>query len=322
MAKVLVTGGTGFIGASLSKRLVKEGYEVISLDNNSRGSLKKFGTEIDGVTFVEGDIRDVNSVIKAGRDCIHTYHLAYVNGTENFYKIPDVVLEVAVKGAINTLEGAIENGHGKYILASSSEVYNEPNNIPTDETEKILIPDIQNPRFSYSGGKIISELLTINYSRNRELNGIIFRPHNVYGPDMGWEHVIPQLIKKIMEASDSLKKKQIDLNIQGSGNETRAFCYVDDAVSGIIYCSKFGEAGEIYNIGTLDEISISKLVKLISEVLEMEINIIPGEIMSGSPDRRCPDITKIQKLGYNPEISIKAGLEKTIKWYVDSIMSN
>ena len=108
-----------------------------------------------------------------------------------------MVLDVGVKGAINTLEVAKDIWIKKYILASSSEVYQKPEILPTTENAAILIPDVTNPRYSYAGGKIISELLTLNYLRETNIQHAIFRPHNVFGPQMGFEHVIPELIKKI-----------------------------------------------------------------------------------------------------------------------------
>ena len=135
----------------------------------------------------------------AGVDEIH--HLAYVNGTEFFYSAPELVLDVGVRGMINVIDACRANSVGTLVLASSSEVYQTPPHTPTDETAPLVVPDPLNPRFSYGGGKIISELMAINYGRKDFERVLIFRPHNVYGPDMGFEHVIPQFCRRLQDAA-------------------------------------------------------------------------------------------------------------------------
>ena len=223
-------------------------------------------------------------------------------------------MDVAVKGAINTLDIAIKHNIKYYVLCSSSEVYNEPSTIPTPESERILIPDLHNPRFSYSGGKIISEQLTILYGAKRGLHTKIFRPHNIYGPNMGLEHVIPQIVKKIMIAKTSNTKT---INIQGSGLETRAFCFIEDAVEQMIIASDHSsENGTVYNIGIEHEISIITLTNLIAEILDIQIDIHPdnnGPV--GGTNRRCPDMTKLKNLGHVPKHTLYDGLKQTVEWY-------
>ena len=225
--KYLVTGGSGFIGSSLVKSLLKKGYFVRVLDNNSRGDLRRLKTVIDKIDFIQGDIRDLNEVKKACKGIDVVCHLAFINGTRFFYEVPELVLEVGVKGMMNVLDSCLVNDVGELILASSSEVYQSPKKVPTAEDVSLIVPDLQNPRFSYGGGKIISELLAINYGRKNFERVIIFRPHNVYGPDMGWEHVIPQFINK-MEKLSRQAKDEVEFPIQGSGSETRSFIYIDD----------------------------------------------------------------------------------------------
>src|SRR5205823_3221688 len=125
---------------------------------------------------------------------------AYVNGTEFFYSKPHLVLEVAVKGMMNVVDACLQIGVRDLVLASSSEVYQTAPVVPTDESAPLSVPDPLNPRYSYGGGKIIAELLAINYGRTHFDRVSIFRPHNCYGPDMGREHVIPQLASRLGEA--------------------------------------------------------------------------------------------------------------------------
>ena len=174
-----------------------------------------------------------------------------------------------------------------------------------------------NPRFSYSGGKLISELLGLHYLRGVEK--IIFRPHNVYGPNMGWEHVIPEFIKRIRLGNKI--DNEMDFKIQGSGDETRAFCYVDDAVNGIILCSEKGKDSNIYHIGVNEEIKISQLAIMIGKIAGLKLNIIKDKIREGGTSRRCPDISKMNKLGFKPSIQLSDGLKKNVGLGIQKLKS-
>ena len=213
----LVTGGTGFIGSNIVKLLIKKNCNVIVFDNNSRGGLGKLKHFNKKFKFIKGDIRDKKKVLSACKNVDAVIHLAYVNGTKYFYKHPIKILEIAIKGILNIVESCIEKNIKELYLASSSEVYQTPNKIPTDENEMLKIPDIYNPRYSYGGGKILTELIGINYGRKYFKKLIIFRPHNVYGPDMGNEHVIPELINRFK----NLKGR--NFKIQGTGKRDTLF---------------------------------------------------------------------------------------------------
>ena len=322
LGKILVTGGTGFVGSELVKSLVNGDAEVRVFDNNIRGKMSRLDGYHDQVEFIEGDVTNYSEVLKASKEIDTIFHLAFINGTDNFYNFPEKVLEVGVKGALTTLDAAIECGVHNYIVTSSSEVYQEPTIVPTSEDERIIIPDIMNPRFSYSGGKIITELLTIHYAAKQDLNTVIFRPHNFYGPDMGTGHVIPQFILRMKELSKNFSIKEIDFPIQGTGEETRSFCFIKDAIDGLLISAVKGKKGEIYHGGTEEEISIKDLAKEIANILELNIRILEGDLLSVGTTRRCPNISKIQELGHTPKYSLRNGLKKTINWYVDSINSS
>lgn len=315
--KVLITGGTGFLGSSLTRKLVKEGYNVIVFDNDSRGSRNRLDDLKDDFVFLGGDIRDKDSVEKACKGIDIVVHLAYVNGTEFFYSKPELVLEVGVKGMINVLDSCMKHNVPELFLASSSEIYNQPQIIPTPEEVPMVIPDPKNPRFSYGGGKIISELLVLNYGRKYFKRVVVFRPHNVYGPDMGYEHVIPQFALRIKELHKKNGKK-FAFPIQGSGRETRAFIYIDDFTEGLLLLLMKGKHEEIYNIGTEDEVTIETLAKKIANVFNCSIKIIPSKVLPGSTLRRCPDTRKIISLGFRTVFSLDQGLENTIGWYSQS----
>lgn len=312
--KILVTGGTGFIGSALVKLLIQNSHQVRVLDNGSRGSMRRLAGFENRFEMIRGDIRDAKVVEKSCKGVNSVIHLAYINGTEFFYTKPELVLEVGVKGMINILDACINNKVPELFLASSSEVYQTPSQIPTPEDVPLIVPDPLNPRFSYGGGKIISELMVLNYGRKYFKRVIIFRPHNVYGPDMGWEHAIPQLILRIKKLAED-NKKTIKLPIQGTGKETRAYIFIDDFVTGFEKVFLKGKHLGIYNIGVSKETRAKELAIKVGEALSRELVVVPTKLTPGSTLRRCPDITKLKKLGFKAKISLSEGLQKTAQWY-------
>ena len=312
----LVTGGSGFIGFNIVKSLIKK-HNVTILDNNFRGSFDKFSYIKDKVKIINGDIRDYNTVCKSLKSINAVVHLAYINGTNFFYTKPTEVLEVATKGIVNIIDGCIKNNIKELYLASSSEVYQKPEKVPTKEDDVILkIPDVYNPRYSYGGGKILTELFGIHYGKKFFKKLIIFRPHNVYGEDMGQEHVIPQLTIRAQNLNRNKK-----FYIKGSGNEIRSFIYIDDFIDAFNLLIEKGKHLQIYNIGTTDKIKIKFLARLILKIKGLKANINKSPIAFGGTQIRCPDISKIKKLGFYPKINLKEGLKRTIAWYNKNYIS-
>ena len=305
--KILVTGGSGFIGSAIVKYLVQKGHKVIVFDNNSRGKIERLIKVEKKIKFIKGDIRNKKKLLSISDTVDTVIHLAYVNGTEYFYKKPFEILDIAVNGLINILEFCKKKKVKKFYLASSSEVYQNPSKIPTDEKEMLKIPNIHNPRYSYGGGKIISELYGLYFAKKYLKKFIIFRPHNVYGKDMGNEHVIPQFINRFRKLSNNKIFK-----IHGTGNEVRSFIHIDDFISGFDKIFKKGKNQEIYNIGTNEKIKISSLAKLISKILNQKIKLKKIKILKGSPIMRCPNIKKIKKLGFKQNIRLKDGIKKIL----------
>ncbi|HET8544507.1 MAG TPA: SDR family NAD(P)-dependent oxidoreductase [Pseudolabrys sp.] len=315
MSRILVTGGSGFVGSGLVKALVKAGHSVRVLDDNSRGSPRRLAEVAKDIEFVAGDIRDAARVEKAAEGMDEVHHLAFVNGTEFFYSQPDLVLDVGVRGMVNVIDACRKHGIGKLVLASSSEVYQTPPKVPTDETAPLAIPDPLNPRYSYGGGKLISELMAINYGRKYFNRVLIFRPHNVYGPDMGWEHVVPQLALRLNAAAKAQPSGTLRLEIQGTGKETRSFCFIDDLVAGVMVMREKGEHLGIYHVGTMEEVTIADLAHRIAGNYGREITLVAGKPAPGGTARRCPDISKLAKLGYKPRVPLSEGLRPTLDWY-------
>jgi nucleoside-diphosphate-sugar epimerase len=315
MRTYLVTGGLGFIGSNLVRALLKAGNKVRVLDNSSRGSVSRISDLEKGLEIIAGDIREPEIVKSAVKGVDSVCHLAFVNGTQYFYEKPELVLEVGVKGITNILDSCISSGISELILASSSEVYQTPSYVPTDEKIPLSVPDPLNPRYSYGGSKIISELMAINYGRKFFRRVIIFRPHNVFGPDMGNEHVIPQLTRRMLELKENSEGKKIEFPIQGTGRESRAFVYIEDFVNGLLLVMEKGEHLNIYNIGTDEELLIKDVAYKIARCLKIDISIITGPEAPGSTKRRCPDISKLRSLGFAPKIKFEDALGLTVDWY-------
>ena len=314
--RVLVTGGSGFLGAALVGKMLRDGWNVRVLDDNSRGRPRRLAAVAADIEFVQGDVRNADDVDRAARGIDALAHLAFVNGTEFFYSKPKLVLEVGVKGALNTLEACLKNDVPRYWLMSSSEVYQTPPAVPTDESVPLSIPDPLNPRYSYGGGKLISELLAVNYGRERFEQVVIVRPHNVYGPDMGREHVIPQLIDRVAAICRDTAAPAIDLPIKGDGRQTRSFVYVDDFTDGCALAFTEGAHLNVYHVGTRDELTIATLAQKVARSFGRTATIVASEAPHGETSRRCPDIAKISALGYRPAVAIEDGIERTRGWYV------
>ncbi len=310
-----MTGGSGFLGSNLVKALVDRGDRVRLLDNNFRGSRAKLGRYIDRVDFIEGDVRDRAAVACAVRGVEVVCHLAFINGTRHFYEMPREVLDVGVRGTLNVLEEALEAGVADFIFASSSEVYQTPPVCPTPETVPLSIPDPLNPRYSYGGGKLIGEILSFNYGRGRFRRTVVFRPHNVYGPDMGFDHVIPELVVRLARQSRAQPEGTVNLEIQGEGSETRAFCDVRDFTAGLLLVIDKGRDQNIYHIGNDEEVSMRDLTLRIAKKMGRTITIRNTALRPGGTPRRCPDLTKLRALGYQPAIDLDHGLDEAVRWY-------
>ena len=308
MNKILVTGGTGFIGSHITRFLVKEGYSVRVLDNNTRGRNDRISDLTNDIEFIEGDIRDYSITEQACKKVDTIIHLAFINGTSNFYNHPDAVLDVALKGMLSLASAVSKWRIENLVLASSSEVYQFPKVFPTPESIEMIIPELVNPRYSYGLGKIVQEFYS--YHAMPELNNLtIFRPHNIYGYDMGSLHVIPQLFEKALNS----KKSTNSFIIEGNGDQTRSFCHISDFIQGFSLMFKSSTKKQIFNIGTSEEVSISELADKIAKIVGIENKALRGEMPVGGTIRRLPDISKLLSLGFEQAVTLDQGLEDYYK---------
>lgn len=308
----LITGGAGFVGSALARRLYTLGDEVVVLDRFSRGKPERL---LAGIETVSGDIRDQSAVWNAAAGTDAIWHLAYVQGTQTFYSDPKEVIDVALGGIVNLLNVIEAQGnHPDLFLVSSSEVYQTPPEgmFPTDETVPLSVPDVTNPRYSYGGGKIACELAVLAYAELLR-RAVIVRPHNIYGPDMGFEHVIPEFA---MRMNELIAEDLRDFRIQGTGLETRSFCFIEDCVDALLVLLEKGETGNVYHLGNPnEERAIGDLALDVAAWFGHTITVIPGKLPKGSPTRRLPDIGKLEALGFSPKVSLADGLPPTLAWY-------
>ena len=319
--KVLITGGTGFIGAHLTKHALSQGHLVHICDNNVRGTKDLFIDSLinQGAKFIKCDITSMEELSKLDKDYDIVFHLAAINGTANFYTIPYEIMRVSIVGTMNLLE-YFKGQKLKFVYSSSSETYActfkfRKDLIPTPETIELCISDIFNPRYSYGGSKLAGELLVANFSHQYELDYKIIRYNNIYGPRQGFKHVIPQFIKRAFYKEDPF-------NIYGA-DQTRAFCYVDDAVEATMKLASINKKG-IFNIGNDEyEMLILDLAKKVVKKYNYNPKFELQKPPEGSVHRRCPDISLLRKtIGFSPKYDINYGLDKTIKWYTEYYSNN
>jgi nucleoside-diphosphate-sugar epimerase len=308
--RILVTGGLGFIGSHLVQALVRQGHAVTVLDDASRGHLENADEVRGAVTLIDGSVCDRDAVDAACRGQELVAHLAAVQGTGTFYREPWRVLEVNVTGTLNVLRACGAHGVRRVFFSSSSEVYGTPSAFPVPEAAPLSVPDPLNPRYSYGGSKIAGELLTIHAAARQGFAYTIVRYHNVYGPRMGWDHVIPQFISRLERGEP--------FTVQGDGEQTRAFCYIEDAVDGSLR-ALFDPRGanEIFNIGNPErEWTINELIALLAEISGKTIRPIYTPFPGEGTRRRLPDIAKAgSRLGFVPRVTLAEGLRETHAWY-------
>ena len=324
MNRVLITGGTGFIGFHLAKYYLKKKYKVVLFDNlykirSQDRDLKKLLKNKNIKLYKINLTEKISSRIKIEKNFDTIFHFAAINGTSLFYKIPYKLCSDNSLITINFLKWLEENNikFKSLIYSSTSEVYansviEKLAKIPTNEQALLSFKPPYADRFSYAISKFLGEYLVDKFLDKTKANGYIVRFHNIYGPRMGYKHVIPELINRI-------NKSNIFLELYG-GFQTRAFCYVEDAIVDLAKLSKkkTKKKNKIINIGNPKEVSIKTLSKKIMKFLNKKLKIYEKGSPQSSVGRRCPDIKKIKslfKISYK-RTNLDAGLKKTIQWYL------
>lgn len=310
--KVLVTGGSGFIGSHLCELLLENGANVrVTYQNPEK--LENLKTIQNSVELMQSNLFDAQQCNKACKGQEIVLNLAArVAGIEFNRQFPATMLRDNVQLELNMLEAARAQNVERFLVVSSACVYPNSSRIPTPEEDGFL--DEPEPTNSgYGWAKRFAELLGQKYSQEHGMQIAIARPYNSYGPrdnfDPKTSHVIPALIHRI-EAGEN------PLVVWGNGTPTRAFCYVTDFARGLMLCAEKGIGKGAINIGSSEEVSIKQLVELIIEASEKDIETRFDTSKPNGQARRCSDQSKAEKeLGFYPQVSLKQGLEKTVEWY-------
>lgn len=316
MKKIFVTGADGFIGSHLVESLVKKGYDVKALvlynSFNYWGWLDDINESIKkSIEVVTGDIRDPFGIDNAIKDCDVVINLAALIAIPYSYSSPSSYVDTNIKGTLNILESTKKHNIQKLIHTSTSEVYGSAQYIPIDEKH----PNIaQSP---YAATKIAADQLVLSYYRSFDTPAGIVRPFNTYGPRQSNRAIIPTTITQILSGS-----KEIRL---GNTHPTRDFSYIDDTVNGIIKSINSDEIiGNVINLGSGFEISINDTIKLITEIIGKDIEVISDKVRVrkklSEVDQLLSDNTLAKKiLKWEPKYSniegFKLGLQKTIEWF-------
>jgi len=309
--KILVTGGAGFIGSSLVRRLVKEGYEVTVIDNLSRGKAKNLKDILDKITFIQHDLREP---ITLDRFDVVFDLAAKVYGITKLYENEADFIRSNLLILLNTLE-AVKSKIKHYFYFSSSCVYNfEECPLPHKEEDANRIP-----KTAYDISKRFGEEIVKIYAKQFSFFYTIIRPFNIYGEEESEEapHVITDFFNRLKEIkSKGLPKKFWML---GSGQQTRSFTYKEDLVDALLFLMKTKKSqNETFNVGTGEEVTINKLLDLIFEVIGEQRNDWEIEHRPPIPQdvqKRCPDVSKLKSLGWRPKYNLRKGLEKVAEYY-------
>jgi len=317
MAKILVLGAAGFIGCHLAGRLADDGHALTLVDDLSRGRADEALAALcarPGVRFLEADLTVPGALASLPRAWDQVYMLAAVVGVRNVERDPARVLRtntLALQHLLDWLPAAGET----LFFASTSEVYAGSvalglAAVPTAEDVPLAIPDAGAPRTAYAISKILGEAAVSHAGRARGLRWVIGRFHNVYGPRMGADHVIPELALRAIRREDPFR-------VYGAG-QRRAFCHVDDAVEATVrLMGAEAAAGRVVNIGNdTEETVIEDLAALVLRCAGHRPALERVPAPAGSVDRRCPDLTRLREVtGFAPKVTLESGVAETFAWY-------
>ena len=311
--KVLVTGGSGFIGSHVSELLVKKGAKVSILDHIKKQNIKAIAHQVE---LIDGDIDNLQTDIKSCQDKDIVINMAArVGGIEYNRTHQGSILRENLLIACNMFEAARLTNVERFTEVSSACVYPRDAKIPTPEEEGFR-DEPEPTNGGYGWGKRMGELLSKYYQEQYKMKIGIVRPYNCYGPrdhfDPKISHVIPALIQRVYDGEDPLV-------IWGSGNQTRAFLYVEDLAEGIVLAAEKHNVANPINLGTDEEISIKDLINIILRLSNQKRKIIFDNTKPDGSPRRKSDNRKAKKLiGFQVKTKIEKGLKKTIDWYLEN----
>jgi dTDP-glucose 4,6-dehydratase len=303
MSTCVVTGGAGFLGSHLCDHLLGKGHKVICIDNLETGSLQNIEHIRDG----DFDFRHIDIIehVDIPEDVDFVYHLASPASPIDYLRLPLHTLKVGSHGTHHML-GVAKFKRARFLLASTSEVYGDPQVHPQTEDYWGHVNPI-GPRGVYDEAKRYAEAMTMAYHRQQGVDTSIVRIFNTYGPRMRARdgRAIPTFLRQALEDRP--------LTVFGEGDQTRSFCYVDDLIRGIVALAESGVHAPV-NIGNPNEFTLLELAKTVIEVTESRSEIIFEPLPVDDPQQRRPDIARARDLlGWEPTIELRDGLRKTIE---------
>ncbi len=314
-AKVLVTGGAGFVGSHLIDKLVEMGLEIVAIDNLTTGFRQNLeGSELSGkVEFIEKDVIDLDKISVPHVDLV--YNLACAASPPRYQANPIHTIQTCIQGAINTARIADWN-RARIVHTSTSEVYGDPEIHPQREDYRGAVNPI-GPRACYDEGKRAAETILFDFKRRTKLNIGICRIFNTYGPRMDPYdgRVVSNFLRQALTGEP--------ITIYGDGSQTRSFCYVDDLVDGLWRLGNASaEISGPINLGMPREITVLELAETICDLVGSKASLRFLELPTDDPQRRCPDISRARaQLGWEPRTPLLEGLARTMDYFDDVISS-
>jgi nucleoside-diphosphate-sugar epimerase len=305
--KYLVTGGAGFIGSNIVRRLTGSGQSVRVIDNFATGQRRNLNDFLNDIEIIEGDIRDFWTVIKATRDIDCIIHEAALPSVLRSIDNPLTTTEVNINGTLNLLEAARINNVKRVVYASSSSVYGDS---PEQTKNEQLKP---RPKSPYAITKLAAEEYCLIFHQLYGLETVALRYFNVFGPGQNpnsqYSAVIPKFIIQIIDGQRP--------TINGDGSTARDFTFIDNVVEAtLLACEKESAVGNVINIACNKVYTINDLVSSLNQILGSTINPIYQAEIKGEVKHSLADITKAtQLLGYRPIVDFREGLKKTIAWF-------
>jgi len=312
MAKYLVTGGAGFIGSNIVETLVAGGEEVVVIDDLSTGKIENIEPWINSIKFIEGDIRDREKVREAMSGVDYVLHQAALASVPRSIENPVLVNEVNVSGTITLLEEARKAGIKRFVYAASSSAYGDTEVLPKTEDMPAA------PLSPYAVSKLTGEYYCSVYNHVYGLSTVSLRYFNVFGPrqdpNSQYAAVIPIFISSLLRGERP--------TIFGDGEQSRDFTFVTNVVNANILASRCEEAaGQVLNVACGERYTLNELFSLLRQMINVEIDPVYADPRPGDVKHSQADISRAKELlKYEPEISFKEGLEKTVEWYRKSLV--
>lgn len=308
--RVLLTGAAGFLGSHLAERLLKEGCEVIGVDNLSTGQRRNLDRLVayPGFRFLQAD---VTRPLEVEGPLDWVLHFASPASPPRYLKLPIPTLLVNAEGTRHLLDLALKKG-ARFFLASTSEVYGDPLVHPQPESYWGNVNPV-GPRAVYDEGKRYAEALVTAYHTHFGLPVRIVRIFNTYGPYMDPEdgRVVTNFITQALKGEP--------LTVYGDGSQTRSFCYVDDLVEGIVRLMEVDYAGPV-NLGNPEEYTVLELARLVKEITHSPSEIVFKPLPQDDPKQRRPDISLARRLlGWEPRVPVREGLERTVAHFASLV---